>query len=238
MPPQPNSAMTWVQVNRYMQTHRHPPRQRSRWSRRRYVATFAPSRALGQQAAQAVHELGLQQHPQVVVADGAHWIKKEASTHFPHAECILDWPHLWRTVRKAANAVGALTKHPQEEQARLVSQLSTWLWKGEVEKAQAQLKQRRRELADQPSQRLAALRQAIIYLDKQRDWIGSYEHWKQKGYPVGSGIIERAVSLVINRRMKRRGMRWLRAHATAVVALRVDMLNHDWQLPVPARGFP
>ena len=24
-------------------------------------------------------------------------------------------------------------------------------------------------------------------------WIGSYEHWRKKGYPVGSGMIERAV---------------------------------------------
>jgi hypothetical protein len=54
---------------------------------------------------------------------------------------------------------------------------------------------------------------------------------------VGSGIVERAVSLMINRRMKRRGMRWLRKNATAVVALRVDLLNHDWQRPLSARLF-
>ena len=50
--------------------------------------------------------------------------------------------------------------------------------------------------------------------------------------------VERAVSLVINRRMKRRGMRWFRKNATAVVALRVDLLNHDWQRPRAARLFP
>jgi hypothetical protein len=41
-----------------------------------------------------------------------------------------------------------------------------------------------------------------------------------------------------NRRMKRQGMRWLRKNATAVVALRVDLLNHDWQRPLSARLFP
>ncbi|WP_220191731.1 hypothetical protein [Ktedonospora formicarum] len=79
-------------MSRSVQTRRHPPRQRSRCRRRRSVATFENARALGQQAGHAVQELGLQQHLQVAVADGAHWIKKKAATHFPHSEQILDWP--------------------------------------------------------------------------------------------------------------------------------------------------
>jgi len=79
---------------------------------------------------------------------------------------------------------------------------------------------------------------AITYLEHQRPWIGSYEHWRKQGYPVGSGMIERAVALVINRRMKKRGMRWKRANGTAVVALRTDLLNDDWILPQRLRAFP
>ncbi|QBD81132.1 hypothetical protein EPA93_36235 [Ktedonosporobacter rubrisoli] len=237
-PEQPNGSMTWIELNRYMEQHHHPARQRSRWKRRRYVATFADARAIGEQAAYAKEALGLHHHRTIVVADGAHWIKKEATMHFPDAQCILDWPHLWRTVRTAANLVGMLTQHSQHEHARVVNQLETWLWKGEVERAQEVLKQWRSELAGPHSHRLTALRQAITYLDRQREWIGSYEYWKHQGYPVGSGIIERAVALVINRRMKRRGMRWLRRNATAVVALRVDLLNHDWSMPASTRVFP
>jgi hypothetical protein len=37
------------------------------------------------------------------------------------------------------------------------------------------------------------------------------------------------VALVINVRMKKRGMRWKRANATAVVALRVHQINTDWE---------
>jgi len=79
---------------------------------------------------------------------------------------------------------------------------------------------------------------AITYLEHQRPWIGSYEHWRKLGYPVGSGMIERAVGLVINRRMKKRGMRWCRPNATAVVALRTDLLNDDWVTPQRLRAFP
>jgi hypothetical protein len=89
-----------------------------------------------------------------------------------------------------------------------------------------------------PTEAHETIQQAITYLENQRAWIGSYEHWRQLGYPVGSGMIERAVALVINRRMKKRGMRWRRINATAVVALRTDLLNEDWITPQRLRAFP
>jgi hypothetical protein len=234
----PSEEMTWYELGKYMRTHRHPPRQRSRWNTRRYVATFEPASTLGKLAAHAIQEMGLHTHPQVVVADGAHWIKKETATHFPQAERILDWPHLWRTIRKAADAVELLMETSAQAHGKQVEQVKQWLWHGQVEPASELLKAWRNALSGEGRKIPPALRAAITYLEKQRDWIGSYEQWKQQGYPVGSGIVERAVSLVINRRMKRRGMRWLRKNATAVVALRVDLLNHDWQRPLSARLFP
>jgi len=73
-----------------------------------------------------------------------------------------------------------------------------------------------------------ALADAIRYLETQHDWIGNYEQWQADGYPVGSGLVERAVAVVINLRMKKRGMRWKRANATSVVALRVQHINAEW----------
>ncbi len=89
-----------------------------------------------------------------------------------------------------------------------------------------------------PAEAEEVVKKAITYLEHQRPWIGSYEPWRQRGYPVGSGMIERAVALVINRRMKKRGMRWKRTNATAVVALRADLLNDDWVTPQRLRAFP
>ena len=51
-------------------------------------------------------------------------------------------------------------------------------------------------------------------------------------------MIERAVTLVINRRMKKRGMQRSRPNATAVVALRTDLRNSDWMTPQRLRAFP
>ena len=70
---------------------------------------------------------------------------------------------------------------------------------------------------------------SIRYLECQRDWMGNYQRWQEQGYPVGSGLVERAIAVVINARMKKRGMRWKRANATAVVALRVQRINAEWE---------
>ncbi|GCE29495.1 hypothetical protein KDA_49790 [Dictyobacter alpinus] len=86
--------------------------------------------------------------------------------------------------------------------------------------------------------KVKALQAAIMYLKNQRDWIGDDEEWRRQEYPVGSNIIERAVAVVINRRMKRRGMSWLRRNATSVTALRVAWLNDDWIRLTNARMYP
>ncbi len=67
----------------------------------------------------------------------------------------------------------------------------------------------------------------MAYRQNQRAWLGDYAAWQAAGYPVGSGVIERAVALVINRRMQRQGMRWRRVNASFVTALRVRQFNAD-----------
>jgi hypothetical protein len=215
---------------------RHSPKQRHRLVQRRYVATFGPSRQLGPQAKAAAQMLcDDPSRPVVVVADGAAWIKQEQARHFPQATCILDWAHLWREVshaiRVAARAM-PLSARPRDYQWYLHR---FWLWHGGVDQAVQGLRDLGKGLPDEPSE---TVKKAVTYLEHQRAWIGSYEQWRKQGYPVGSGMIERAVTLVINRRMKKRGMRWCRPNATAIVALRTDLLNDDWLSSQRLRVFP
>ena len=215
---------------------RRPPRQRHRLTQRRYAATFGPSQQLGAQAKAAAQTLAVDpSRPVVVIADGAQWIKKEQGRHFPQATCILDWAHLWREVSHAITAAArakALSEQAREYQLHLHR---SWLWHGGVDQALQGLRTLSTGL---PPESLKPLQEAIRYLENQHPWIGSYERWKAQGYPVGSGMIERAVAIVINRRMKKRGMRWCRSNATAVVALRTDLLNDDWITPQRLRAFP
>ena len=196
---------------------------RARPTPRRYVATFGPAGQLGDLTYAAAEALGGTRAPtQVVLGDGAAWIKQQAALHFPDAIRILDWSQLWRVLRRAIRAV-----HPGRS-GRAERRVQAWtlgdaLWHGQVAEARAQLVALRRSDAT-----IEALEDAIGYLDTQRDWLGNDQAWQDAGDPVGSGLIERAVAIVSNRRMQRQGMRWRRDSANAIVALRVDQLNRDW----------
>jgi hypothetical protein len=195
---------------------RHPPRQRHRLLERRFVATFAPARQLGQQAKATARTLcDDPSRPVVVVADGAEWIQQEPARHFPQATCILDWAHLWREVSHAIRAAARAKALSERQRDYQLYVHRFWLWHGGVDQALQGLRDLGAGLCDEP---LEAIKTAMRYVEHQRSWIGSDEQWRKQGYPVGSGMIERAVALVINRRMKKRGMRWCRVNATAIVA--------------------
>jgi hypothetical protein len=215
---------------------RRAPRPRHRLVKRCYVATFGPSEQLGSLAQAAAQRVRQGPPPHVIVlADGAKWIKTQQARHFPQATCILDWAHLWREVSHAIRVAARAKALSAREQQYQLSLHRSWLWQGGVDQAVQGLRTLATGL---PAEAGVTIQKAITYLENQRPWIGSYEHWRKLGYPVGSGMIERAVALVINRRMKKRGMRWCRHNATAVVALRTALLNDDWILPQRLRAFP
>lgn len=202
-------------------------RGRHRLTERRYVATFANAEQVGMLAYAAAYELNATEaSKQVVLGDGAEWIKQQATEQFPQAKPVLDWAHLWRKIHDAMRAV-----HPGKSPARRAWRkqqyevLKSLLWQGLVEDAVVHLQTLRPTEGSEPIKRLE---DAIRYLQTQRDWIGNYEQLRTEGYPIGSGLVERAVAIVINTRMKKRGMRWKRGNATAVVTLRVQQINAHW----------
>jgi hypothetical protein len=199
---------------------------RHRLTPRRYAATFASSEQVGALAYAAAVGLGGQDaEEQLVLGDGAAWIKAQAALHFPEAVGILDWPHVARAVHQAIRA--ACPGPAQRARRRELHQtIPDALWQGELDTALAALLALR---PPAPAEPIPVLEATIRYLRGQRDWLGNYAAWQEVGYPVGSGLVERAVAIVINWRMKRRGMRWRRANASAVVALRVRELNATWE---------
>jgi hypothetical protein len=198
---------------------------RQRLTPRRYVATFGSSQVVGTLAYAAAVQLGGDRaREQTVLGDGAEWIKTQAARHFPEAVAILDWSHVARAVHKAIRAARP-GRERRAERRELHRTIPAHLWHGRVDAALAALTALRPAPAAEP---IKALEEAITYLQHQRAWLGDYAAWQAAGYPVGSGMVEREVDLLINRRMKRRGMRWRRANADAVVALRVREYNATW----------
>jgi len=64
--------------------------------------------------------------------------------------------------------------------------------------------------------------------------IPNYAARQAAGATIGSGAVEKGVDIVVNRRLKgRRGMRWWRVRAGGVVALRLAVLNDEWEHRLP-----
>jgi hypothetical protein len=68
---------------------------------------------------------------------------------------------------------------------------------------------------------------ACGYLEKRQDQMRYHECLK-KGYPIASGVIEGACRHYVKDRMERTGMSWKQPGAQAMLELRAQALNGDW----------
>ena len=66
---------------------------------------------------------------------------------------------------------------------------------------------------------------ALRYLEKRLDQM-NYAHFKEQGYPIGSGVIEGAAKSIIASRMKRSGMRWSHSGINRMASLRTHFASH------------
>ncbi len=84
-----------------------------------------------------------------------------------------------------------------------------------------------------------ALTEFAGYLQTLAPCIPNYAARRAAGERIGSGGIEKGVDVVVNRRCKgRRGMRWWRERIDGLVALRLALLNEDWDELIPAALAP
>lgn len=146
---------------------------RQRLSPRRYVATFGTAEQVGTLAyAAAVGLDGQDAREQIVLGDGATWIKTQAAWHFPDAVGILDWAHVARALHKAIRAArpGATNRALRRE---LHQALPDALGHGDLVATLAAL-HALRPAAPGESPSPPALEAAITYLPGQRTWLGNY----------------------------------------------------------------
>jgi hypothetical protein len=149
-----------------------------------------------------------------VVGDGARWIWELAAEHFGARVEIVDGFHAAEHLHAAARALfgeGAAAT-------------------GWAEARTAEL------LARGPAPVLAALRaakaagaEARECLRAERGYFANnadrmaYPEFRLDGLPIGSGAIESAADHLVQRRLKRAGMRWSAAGADAILALRARL---------------
>ena len=55
-----------------------------------------------------------------------------------------------------------------------------------------------------------------------------YNEYREKGYHIGSGIVESACKHVVGQRLKQAGMTWSVEGADAIIQLRILWKNGEW----------
>jgi hypothetical protein len=151
----------------------------------------------------------------VVLGDGSPWIKNLVEEDLPGAHFILDWYHVCEHISKTARVL-----YPENatQRKRFRSRHKNLLRTGFIDKLLRGLSRLHMRLGvGSPEQeRVAGL---FGYLNERRDQLG-YAQALHQGLYIGSGIVESAISHVLQQRMKRTGMRWKREGATSMSALR------------------
>ena len=153
----------------------------------------------------------------VIIGDGAAWIRNMGNELFPEAVQILDLYHLKENVYTYAKH-----KFVQDEKKYVpwAEHIIDLLEKG---KANDVL-----NLLPEEEKLPAGVVNLRTYITNNIDRI-DYPKYKQSGYFVGSGAVESANKVILQRRLKQAGMRWSVNGAQAVLSLRAKVESKRWQ---------
>lgn len=161
----------------------------------------------------------------VVVGDGAKWIWNRATLFSNRCEILDFWhaaEHAWDTARILW---GAESKKTAEWATAVVDLLRA----GKVDQVIALLERMNPKRQSRSQQLLCekAIGDLLEYYTDNRTRM-RYDEYLAKGYGIGSGAIESAHKQVTHARMRQAGMRWSEAGARRMLALRVLLLNGEW----------
>jgi hypothetical protein len=157
----------------------------------------------------------------VVIGDGAEWIWNRATIFVNRCE-ILDF---WHALEHAWEFAQSCYGEGSRQAERWVHRIAEDLRAGKVEEVIARLKRMRPNSAE-AREKLESL---IGYYSKNASRM-HYDEYLRLGYGIGSGAVESAHKQVLHARFRQAGMRWSEAGARRLLALRLLLLNDNWEL--------
>ena len=170
-----------------------------------------------------LHKRGVENASTIVaVNDGSEWIQSFIDYHCPQAERIIDFPHALSYVAKAGKAIwGEESDTFKQWFTRVSHQLKHKPPKETLGELQLLTQKAKND------EQQAVIGEAFFYLNKRLSMI-DYPHFRQLGYPIGSGSVESAHKLLVHSRLKQAGMRWDVNHLDPMLALRNLICNDRW----------
>jgi hypothetical protein len=190
----------------------------------RYVARRTAKGDFDQLLYGLARQSGLEQAKQIVIlGDGAPWIWKLVSEHFPEALQIVDLYHAQEHVWQVARAVFG----PQTEAATVwAKHACDLLVHGNIEELVAAIAALP-PIAPNPAESRSVPEKAVDYFTTNAERM-RYPTFRAQGMHIGSGVAEAACKTVVSPRLKRSGMRWTPGGLDALLPLRTSVLNHTY----------
>jgi len=187
-----------------------------------FSATLGGVKEAGKHVLHCVKSVGINDKTRIhSVGDGAVWIADQMEAQFGgHATYLIDFYHLCEYLSAAANACSPnnekiwLEKQKERLKESLISEVMQAL-KPHV------------ELSETPEEN-APVRACYRYMNNRLNQL-DYKTAIENGLPIGSGEIESAHRYVIQKRLKIAGAWWLEENAEAMLAIRVNRTNNDWE---------
>lgn len=144
----------------------------------------------------------------VAVSDGAEWIAGWLADKYPQALAILDFYHAVEHLADFATLVFST----KAERNTWIELRKDELLTGQLDRAIEAVK---KEAAGRGDAITKDADQLVNYYQKNR-YRMSYHEYRSKGYCIGSGAIESAISTVVQQRCKLVGQRWTKRVAAVL----------------------
>lgn len=199
-----------------------------------YVGTFEDCREAGTQLrAEALRRGYATARTTVYLGDGAPWIWENARINFPGSIQILDFYHASEHAGDLAKALLGPGPEAKAKQSQWCHTMKAKSSAPVIAQAKAVLSSRLPELsADQ----VAAAQREIAYFTTNAKRT-RYGEFRQKGYFIGSGVVEAGCKTVVGRRLKQSGMFWSKDGGDDLLTLRCLMLGPSflkvWNARIP-----
>ena len=156
----------------------------------------------------------------VVTGDGAEWIWNRAKMFVRRCE-ILDF---WHALEYAWEFARLNYGEGSAQADAWVHQIGVDLKAGKIQEVIARLNRMRPKTLQSRESLQALIRYYSENAGRMR-----YDEYLRLGYGIGSGAVESAHKQVVHARFRQAGMRWSEAGARHLLALRLLLLNENWE---------
>ena len=158
----------------------------------------------------------------VFIGDGAAWIWNLCKEYFPNAVQIVDYMHAKSHLYDVAKLVFEETEAGLLE--AWIKETEPFLHDGNIAEVVSSI----RALATQHPEVSDRLEREVNYFEKHAKRM-QYKAFREKGYMIGSGVIESACKHIVGERCKQAAMRWETPGINAVLKWRCLSKNKAWE---------